>query len=60
MVDLVDFQKKLLNHVMAYHFKVGLSEQMRHVLFAAREKVVNADDLANVTSTFLHAEDQFA
>jgi len=43
--DLVHLQQDLLHDVVANELKVGLAKQVRDVLLAAREKVVNADHL---------------
>ncbi len=45
MVYLVHFQEQLLHHIMPDELKVDLANEVRHVLLAACEKVVHADDL---------------
>ena len=45
MVDLVDLEQDGLDDVVADELKVGLVQQVRHVLLAAREEVVDADHL---------------
>ena len=45
MEDLIHLQQDLLHHVMADKLKVGLAKQVRDVLLAASEKVVDADYL---------------
>lgn len=45
MIDLVNLQKELFHHIMTNELKVGLADQVRHVLLAASEEVINADDL---------------
>ncbi len=45
MVDLVHLQHDWLNHVMADELEVGEADEVGYILPAAREKVVQADDL---------------
>ena len=45
VVDLVHLQQDALRDVVAHHLKVGLVKEVQHVLLAAREEVVQADDL---------------
>ena len=45
MVDLVHLKHELLHHVMSDDFKVVLAQQMPHIILAACEEVVHANDL---------------
>ncbi len=45
MVDLVHLQQQLLYHNVPDQLKIVLANQVRNVLFAAREKIVHTDDL---------------
>lgn len=46
MVDLVHLQQDALCDVVSDHLKVVLAYEMRHVVLAACEEVVQADDLS--------------
>ena len=45
MVYLVHFQEQLLHHIVPDELKVGLADEVCHILLAACEEVVHADDL---------------
>ena len=45
MVDLIHFQEQLLHHIMPDELKVGLADEVCHILLASCEEVVYADHL---------------
>ena len=51
VVDLVHLQQNALCDVMAHHFKIGLANEVQHILLAAREEIVQADDLHHKPSS---------
>lgn len=50
VVDLVHLQQDALRDVVAHHLKVGLANEVQHVLLAAREEIVQADHLHHQSS----------
>jgi len=49
VIDLIDFKKNWLYHIMTNEFKVGIRQQMRHIIFATREEIVQANHLQQQT-----------
>ena len=45
IIDLVYLNKDGLGKIVANQFKIGVAKQMADILFAAGEKVVQAEDI---------------
>jgi hypothetical protein len=45
VVDFVDLGPIGINHVVAHQLEVGTSDEMPHVLLAARVEIVETDDV---------------
>lgn len=57
VVDLVHLQHQALRDVVPDQLKVGLANEARDVVLAAREEVVHADDLPFICGFMLHIMD---
>ena len=58
--DLVDLQEQLLHDVVAYQLKVDLADEVRHILLAAREEVVDTDDLQRQSRSTVDLKPEYA
>ena len=48
MVNLIDFDKKGMNDIVANEFKKGIPKKVPNVISASREKVVYAENVISI------------